>query len=159
MRNRANERYRALISNRQRRLRLRPEAVRVLVGTVLKREKISAGEVSILLVNNASMRSLNFRYLGRDRPTDVISIPQPRGFRGGNPVPALGDVIISTEQVLRQAGEFGGDPPGEFALCLVHGILHLLGYRDSPAKERKRMAARELAILRAWRREGGTRLC
>ncbi len=159
MRSRANEPYRALISNRQRRLRPRPKAVSGLVGTVLKREKIPAGEVSILLVNNAAMRSLNFRFLGRDRPTDVISIPQPREFRGGNPVPALGDVIISTEQVLRQAGEFGQDPPGEFALCLVHGILHLLGYRDSPAGEKKRMAARERAILRVWRSERGARLC
>jgi len=139
------------ITNRQRRLRLNREGIEVLVGQVLAVEGIGEGEVSILLVNNARIRLLNRQYLGRDYPTDVLSFPQNEGPDRKIHPWCLGDVVLSTERIVRQAPEHGESVEDEFALCLIHGVLHLLGYSDHPQDNREIMRLREEAILKSWK--------
>jgi len=148
------EAYITRIANRQRRLQVNGEAVNRLVALVLSGEGVTAGEVSLLLVNNSIIRTFNRELLGRERATDVISLPQGPGFSGGTPLPLLGDVIISTEQVIRQAGDFGQTPEEEFKLCLIHGVLHLLGYEDHPEGKRRKMSHREQHYLRQAQKGG-----
>lgn len=139
------------ITNSQRRLRLNREGIEVLVGYVLDREGVGEGEISLLLLNNAQIRLLNRQYLARDYPTDVLSFPQNEGIDRNIYPWFLGDVVISTEQIVRQAPEHGESVEDEFALCLIHGILHLLGYSDHPLVSRKIMRIREETILKSWK--------
>jgi ssRNA-specific RNase YbeY (16S rRNA maturation enzyme) len=44
--------------------------------------------------------------------------------------------------------------PDEFALYVIHGLLHLLGYHDHPPGERRRMERREETLLQNWKRSG-----
>ncbi len=143
--------YSIKITNRQRRLRLNREGIEVLVGQVLVLEGIGEGEVSILLVNNARIRLLNRQYLGRDYPTDVLSFPQNEGPDRKIHPWCLGDVVLSTERIVRQAPEHGENVEDEFALCLIHGVLHLLGYSDHPSDNREIMRLREETILKSWK--------
>ena len=97
-------------------------------------------DVSIALVSDRESRSLNRRWRGKDRPTDVLSFPlQEPG--------ALGEVVISIDTARRQAREGGWSLAIELRRLLAHGILHCRGYgHDAPA-EARRMAAAERRLL------------
>ncbi len=134
------------INNRQRRLNFDRDGVVVLARWVLEREGCREGELSLLFTNNLRIRELNRDYLGRNRPTDVIAFPQDGD--GG----LLGDVAVSTERVISQAGRFGQTPEEELTLCLIHGILHLFGWKDHPPAAREKMRRREENLLKTWKR-------
>lgn len=134
------------INDCQRRLALDPEAVAALARWVLDREGCRGGELSLLFTNNLRIRELNREYLGRDRPTDVLAFPQD------GPGGLLGDVAVSTERVISQSGRFSQTPEDELALCLIHGILHLLGWSDYPEIAREEMRRREENLLKSWKR-------
>jgi probable rRNA maturation factor len=114
-------------------------------------EKILSGlgyrdsELSIVIVGDRTIRILNRDYLGRDKPTNVISFAMQEGdFPGLNPQ-MLGDVVISADTAAREA-EVGGETFEErLYFLLLHGILHLAGYdheRSGPT-EARRMAMKE----------------
>lgn len=145
--------YKIIIKNQQRRLRLNRVGIEILVARVLDREGVGEGEVSLLLLNNAQIRLLNQEYLSRDYPTDVLSFPQNEGPDSKINTWFLGDVVLSTEQIIRQATEDGENVEDEFALCLIHGVLHLLGYSDHPLDSRNIMRGREETILESWRKK------
>jgi probable rRNA maturation factor len=98
-------------------------------------------EISVLITDDGQLRELNRTYRGLDRPTDVLSFQQYDGnpaevrdellglslSEAGRPLP-LGDIVISWDQVLVQAGEDGTKPEEALRGLLVHGLLHLLGY-------------------------------
>jgi rRNA maturation RNase YbeY len=66
----------------------------------------------------------------------------------------LGDVVISYDTAVMQAGDYGHTPAAEVDVLLVHGLLHLLGYDDHDPAERERMHGRQDELLAAFAREG-----
>jgi probable rRNA maturation factor len=101
-------------------------------------------EVSVLLADDATVRSLNRTYRGEERATDVLAFPQDG--QGG----MLGDVVISVEQAARQARRARHPLLREVALLAIHGTLHLLGYEDHTPRGRRAMWAAQRRLLRAW---------
>jgi len=101
-------------------------------------------ELSVLLTDDDEITELNRRYLGRNRPTNVIAFP----MEGPHPRP-LGDVVISTETAKREAEESGIEMREEVALLLAHGILHLLGYdHEGDPEEARRMEEEEERLIK-----------
>ncbi len=74
------------------------------------------------------MRSLNRRYRGKDRTTDVLSFSLREGTFPRIQPNVLGDIVISVPAAARQAAEAGHPLIREIERLLVHGLLHLLGY-------------------------------
>lgn len=103
-------------------------------------------ELSVLLVDDHAIRRLNRVYLNHDRPTDVLSFPQPKDPASPYPYP-LGDVVISVETAARQAKDQGHSLARELALLLIHGILHLFGYDDTTPAARRRMWAKQSRLI------------
>ncbi len=101
-------------------------------------------ELSVVIGDDAWIQELNRRYLRKDRPTDVLAFPQGETPSGQ---PVLGDVAISAETAARQAAEQGHGFERELALLLVHGVLHLTGWKDSTPAGRRRMLARGEELL------------
>ena len=100
--------------------------------------------MSLALVDDDEIRSINRHYLGRDRPTNVIAFSMREGDFGDIHPHILGDIILSAETAQRDA--LAGDlPPEDMILFLViHGLLHLLGYdHEGSSEEEARMADRE----------------
>ncbi|MBX5436518.1 MAG: rRNA maturation RNase YbeY [Alicyclobacillaceae bacterium] len=106
------------------------------------------GEVSVSLVGDEEIHSLNRDYRGVDRPTDVLSFPligedEMLTAPPGQPL-LLGDIVVSLPTARRQAAEYGHSLQREVGFLLVHGFLHLLGYdHDSEASEREMFALQE----------------
>jgi probable rRNA maturation factor len=108
--------------------------------------------LAVVLTDDESMRALNARFRGVDRPTNVLAFPasaparRPAEERGGDPV-FLGDVVIAFETAKAEAAADGKEFGHHVAHLLVHGILHLLGYDHHSDAEAEAMEARERAIL------------
>ncbi len=104
-------------------------------------------ELSVYIVDDAEIKRLNFHYRGIDRPTDVLAFSMREGENLKGAEGILGDVVISTETAIRQARSYKRKIEDEINLYLVHGILHLVGYDDSSARESKRMQAMQEEVL------------
>lgn len=104
-------------------------------------------ELSVVLCDDAFIHPLNREYRGKDTPTDVLSFAQREGEGADADDPVLGDLIISVETAIRQAGEHGITLPQELRVLLVHGLLHLLGYDHLTEEERAEMEGEERALL------------
>lgn len=109
-------------------------------------------EIGIVLVNSERMKELNQKYRGRNTVTDVLAFPV-----GDDLTPTknlLGEVVVCVEKADQQARERKHSMREELALLLVHGILHLLDYRDEKTKERKIMEDKEREILESFGMRG-----
>jgi probable rRNA maturation factor len=104
-----------------------------------------------LITGDADLRRLNFKFLGQDYPTDVLSFPGPDPQKRRVPRPApgphLGDIAVSFPRARAQARAFGHDTGLEIRILMLHGLLHLLGMDHSTdggrmARAEKRWRAR-----------------
>ncbi len=100
-------------------------------------------ELSMLLVSDRAMQELNRHYRGKDRPTNVLSFPMQEGREIGDGA-LLGDIVISADTAVREAGELKVPLRRRLNWLLVHGLVHLLGYdHERSAAEAALMEARE----------------
>lgn len=102
-------------------------------------------EVSILLADDETVRALNRRHRGIDRPTNVLSFPI--GTAPGGQPRMLGDVVLADGVVLREAEEQGKSVPAHVTHLVVHGVLHLLGYDHEAGPDAETMEALEVRTL------------
>jgi len=113
-------------------------------------------ELAVTIVGDGRIRALNRQYLGKDRPTNVISFALNEGECSGLNPEVLGDVVISAATAAREAAEGDVSFFERLSFLLLHGILHLAGYdheRSGP-EEAKRMEEKERELFELLRREG-----
>jgi probable rRNA maturation factor len=163
------------VCNRQRAMRLNRQRLVALARSVLAAEQVASAEISVAIVDDAEIHEINRRFLGHDYPTDVISFlldsvrrpsrsnaakktttrprktSAPRNEIRGAGKSLDGEIIISAESAARTAAELRCPPIHELSLYLVHGLLHLCGYDDLTAGERRTMRAREAEVLAPWK--------
>jgi len=116
--------------------------------------KKSKSDLSIVIVNDRRMRSLNKIYRNNSKTTDVLSfnaeIPLPPGVEN----PLLGEIVISAPKALIQANERQIDLSDELTNLAIHGICHLLGYdHELGEQESREMKSAEKKIAEAIRRK------
>ncbi|MDR1712171.1 MAG: rRNA maturation RNase YbeY [Propionibacteriaceae bacterium] len=111
-------------------------------------------ELSILLVDEATMAAYHEKYMGEPGPTDVLSFPMDelRPPRDDEEPPAgmLGDIVLCPQVTSAQAADSGRTPIQEQDYLLIHGLLHLLGFDHAEEAERKEMFALNDRIIELW---------
>jgi probable rRNA maturation factor len=117
--------------------------LREIARAVLDGETITDYEISLALVDNATIHRLNKQYLEHDEPTDVLSFP----YSAANARKLEGELVIGVEVALAQANERGHDVGAELALYVIHGLLHLCGYDDKSPPAEMEMRERERHYL------------
>ncbi len=121
---------------------------------ILKGLGFEQAELSILLCTREEIAALNLQYLGKNRPTDVLSFSQLdeqqqimvrkgqladlQKQNQGLPL-ILGDVVLAPEVIKLQAHEHGVPYFRELTFLAIHGLLHLLGYNHE-AEDQKEMS-------------------
>lgn len=122
---------------------------RALVATA-RRLLTAMGEdeaaLSLSLVGDDAIRSLNHQYRGRDAATDVLSFPLEETVA---PERMLGDVVISVETARRQADAYDATLQRELYRLLIHGLLHLTGHDHIEPSERTLMRREERRLAAA----------
>jgi probable rRNA maturation factor len=114
---------------------------------------LERAELSVVLCDDAVIRTLNRRHRGLDRPTDVLAFAMAEGEALVSPGPRLlGDVVISHATAARQARAANKDTLAEITMLLAHGLLHLLGFDHQTDHAERCMRARTDALVAAARR-------
>ena len=111
---------------------------------------IKIAEVNIVFVSNQAIRALNRKYLAIDKSTDVIAF-----IPGTDPIkakkekgPFMGDIAISSDKAASNSVEYGTTFVEEVTLYVIHGLLHLAGYKDTDKRSRSIMRKKENEISR-----------
>ncbi len=108
----------------------------VLATLAMENQPVDS-EVTLLLTDEAMIRSLNRQFMGDDTVTDVLSFP------AGDPTPGsemyLGDIAISVPTAQIQAEQAQIPVIVELQLLAVHGTLHLLGYDHYEPADKQKM--------------------
>jgi probable rRNA maturation factor len=144
------------IENRQKRLKIKKLNLRRVAQRILSASECPDAELSVSIVDDAEIRTINRDYLGRDKPTNVISFAMQEGEGTGIQPGLLGDVVISADTAERDAVDAAIPFESELYFLLLHGILHLLGYDHERGTETEavRMEARERQIFALLAKEG-----
>jgi probable rRNA maturation factor len=104
-------------------------------------------EITVALVDDARLQSLHRDFMGIDTPTDIMTFPA-----GDSADEAQGgELAISVDHAMTQGFAWGHSPDEEIAFLVVHGLLHLAGWRDDTDEQRQRMLARQRDLIDRWR--------
>ena len=137
-------RRRSILRIRNRTFGSTPISYAEMARQILALEGVLAGSLSIAIVDDSTIHAINRRHLDHDWPTDVISFPLV------NPtIRTSRESVISAEMAASVASRCGLDPKAEFALYLVHGLLHLCGYDDRTETTVTGCDAERMRILNA----------
>ena len=107
-----------------------------LLSVIASEEKVLK-EVSFNFCNDQELLKVNQEFLSHDNLTDIIT------FDYSDPSGIMGEVLISTERVKDNALDFEQLFDVELRRVMVHGILHLCGYKDKSDVEKILMTKKE----------------
>jgi probable rRNA maturation factor len=124
--------------------------------TYLKLDKIlTKFIVSLLLTHNKGIQVLNKEFMGKDKPTNVLSFPamdfsiqEVKSLAKQEGIVFLGDVAISYQKLQSECKEQGKNFKSHFTHMLVHSVLHLLGYDHQDEQDAEMMENLEVGILK-----------
>lgn len=116
-----------------------------VAAAALRGHRSRKREVELHLVKSPQMKSLNFRFRGKNTPTDVLSFEHSLGN-------LLGSIVIDVQTASKQARQFKHSTLREIQELFVHGLCHLLGYDHELPKDAQRMASVESRLNRLWTR-------
>lgn len=133
------------IHNRQKNCKIDRRKIILLVKVTLGKFLSYHGEINVVFVDNRKIRELNKKYLHRPAVTDVIAFSYNTWSKKEN---FYGDIFISAEQAEKQAKDYRNTLKREIYFLVLHGILHLLGWKDNTAEQRKKMLEKQEEILK-----------
>jgi probable rRNA maturation factor len=103
------------------------------------------GELNFILCSDEYLLVINKQYLDHDTYTDVITFDNSEELKT-----IVGDIFISIERIQENAKQFKSTVQQELCRVMVHGTLHLLGYKDKGKAAKTLMTQKEdqyLALL------------
>lgn len=112
---------------------------------LIQNKVYTAGEINIILVSDQYLYELNQKYLNRNDYTDIITFD----YNEENIV--NGDLVISLDRVEENANSFEISPEKELLRVIIHGILHLMGYKDGSNAEKGVMTEKENYYLQQFK--------
>ena len=98
-------------------------------------------EVNIIFVGNQRMRTLNRKFLNKDKPTNVLT------FTYKDYETISGDIILCPEVINKEAKSFGFSNDSRWAHMVVHSMLHLQGYDHHSRENQESMENMEIKLL------------
>jgi probable rRNA maturation factor len=131
------------ISNLQKKLAVDRPLIKKIVHAVCLKESLKKDhEISVCLVTDPRIRRLNARFHHCDAATDVLAFSL-----SDDPETVIADIFISTDTAVSQARTYKTNPRHEMYLYVIHGLLHIAGYNDLTAKDRRVMRRKEKQYL------------
>ncbi|NCO23547.1 MAG: rRNA maturation RNase YbeY [Candidatus Infernicultor aquiphilus] len=140
-----------LIKNQQKIAKIYRRRIREIIKNIIQYLKVDEKtEISILFTDDKFIKSLNKKYRGINKSTDVLTFNLEEGdliFPEVDKNKLLGDIVVSVETAQRQANNLNHNLEKELAILLIHGLLHLIGYDHEEDRDNKIMQVKENEIL------------
>lgn len=123
--------------------------IRSWILQTIEDHKLIPGELNLIFCDDTYLHRINVNFLDHDTYTDIITFP--------NEIPGKedrinGDIYISVERVLENAGKFSAEFENELHRVIIHGVLHLCGHSDKGKINKEKMRATEDQYLRKLKR-------
>lgn len=112
------------------------------IKEAIRMEKGHLGELNYIFCSDQYLLSINQRYLNHNTLTDIITFGNSE--KGG---PVSGEIYISIERVKENSKYFEVSFNDELHRVIIHGVLHLLGYKDKKSSDKALMRKKEEAYL------------
>lgn len=121
---------------------IKPRKTVSWIKAVIKKEKASLSEINYIFCSDKYLLSLNQQFLNHNTLTDIIT------FNNSTQEGVLkADIYISVERVKENADKFKVLFEDEIHRVMIHGVLHLLGFKDKRPAEKALMRKKEEACL------------
>jgi rRNA maturation RNase YbeY len=114
------------------------------INSWVESRNATCGTVSIIFTSNSNLRLINRDYLNHNYYTDVITFD----FSEGSSI--SGDIFISIDQVRINAKAYSTEQGDELRRVMIHGVNHLLGFKDGTDEEKSTMRQMENEALHLW---------
>jgi rRNA maturation RNase YbeY len=116
-------------------------AVKDWILSAIRKEKNKAGEISFIFCNDKFLLSLNKKFLKHNTLTDIITFQYPSEQLSA-------EIFISIPRVKENSKTFKVGFENELHRVMIHGVLHLCGYKDKTPAHKKEMRKREEFYLK-----------
>jgi probable rRNA maturation factor len=118
--------------------------VRNWIKSILDSESKRAGDITYVFCSDDYLAEMNEKYLRHHTLTDIITFDySEKGILAG-------DICISVDRVRENSEVFKTTFSGELGRVMVHGVLHLSGYKDKTPEDKKEMRAKEDFYLASY---------
>ena len=107
--------------------------IKKLIEKVISDEKKATGDLNFILTDDITLKKMNVKFLKHNYFTDVISFDYGVGKRMN------GEIYISIDTVKRNALNYKVSYNSELVRVMLHGVLHLCGYKDKSFEEKNEM--------------------
>jgi len=114
------------------------------IKQVISIEEKRVGDISFIFCSDEYLLDVNRKYLNHDYFTDIITFDDVEGNL------INGDIFISVDRVKENSIEFETSFDNEIHRILIHGVLHLLGYKDKVKKDKHLMTEKEDLYLKLF---------
>jgi probable rRNA maturation factor len=145
---------RLAIGNRQRAISLNTRLLRRMARALLEDLlHLEDFDLALILVRAPEMARVNQTFLQHEGSTDVITFDYAQSaLSAGLGKRVHGEIFICTDDAIAQAREFRTSWQSELARYVIHGVLHLRGYDDIRAADRRKMKQEENRLLKEMTR-------
>lgn len=117
-------------------LKNKRKIVQWIIETIEK-EKKTCGQIFFVFCSDTFLLDLNQRFLKHNTYTDIITFDYTEGKN------LNGEIYISIDRVKENAQKFKVDFEKELLRVIIHGILHLAGYKDKTKEQKEKMRKKE----------------
>jgi len=112
--------------------------VRQWIKDTVAAEGYQLDELTYIFCSDAYLLQINQQYLDHDTFTDIITFDNSTEKKT-----VTGDIFISIDRIRENAAKFNQTVANELHRVIIHGVLHLLGYKDKSAADSKKMTQME----------------
>jgi rRNA maturation RNase YbeY len=110
------------------------------ITSIIKNKKRKAGELNFIFCSDEHLLSINRQYLNHDTYTDIITFDYSKD---DVKQPVSGDIFISIDRIHENSEKFSKSFEDELHRVMIHGVLHLLGYKDKGKAAKTEMTRQE----------------
>ena len=118
------------------------QAIRQWIGTVAANEGYSIAPINYIFCSDGNLPEMNNQFLNHNYFTDIITFDYTEGKR------LSGDIFISIDRVADNAKTYKTTFEVELHRVIIHGVLHLMGYKDKTPADEKKMRSKENSALK-----------
>ena len=112
-------------------------AVTKCVKALVKQELREIGDITFVFCDDNYLHKINLEFLDHDTYTDIITFD----YSVGNEV--ISEIYISVDRVEENAKKYSQTFENEIHRVMIHGVLHLCGYKDKLAEDKQIMRDKE----------------
>ena len=125
-------------------LHLEKKKLKDWIRAAIKEEEKIPGDLSFIFCSDSYLLKINRQYLQHDYFTDIIT------FDYVNEKLISGDIFISVDRVAENSQQYQVEFGHELNRIIIHGVLHLCGYKDKLPEEKEVMTQKEDYYLFKW---------